>query len=150
MSRRGDDGQVAGIEGVLFGFLLFVLGTLVIANAWAVIDAKAATSAAAREATRAIVESSATSAEDAIADARAIADETLRGYGRSLGERGRFVAEVVDFRRCGMVTIEVEYDVPFAALPIIGGDARLFTAVGRHSEIVDPYRSGLPGEAACR
>lgn len=148
MSSRDDSGQVAGIEGVAFGFLLFVIGALVIANAFAVIDAKAAASAAAREATRSIVESSAATAEEAVDEARRIASETMAGYGRDLDERGRFLPERVDFRRCGRVAIAVEYDVPFAALPVVGG-GRLFTVVGRHSEIVDPYRSGLEGVAAC-
>lgn len=148
MTGRDDAGQVAGIEGVAFGFLLFVVGALVIANAFAVIDAKAAASAAAREATRSIVESSASTAEEAMDEARRVARETMAGYGKDLEERGRLLPEQLDFRRCGRVAIAVEYDVPFAALPIVGG-GRLFTVVGRHSEIVDPYRSGLEGVAAC-
>ena len=36
----GDAGQVGGIEALPFGLLIFVVGTLLIANAWAVIDAK--------------------------------------------------------------------------------------------------------------
>ena len=149
VNSRDESGQIAGIEGVAFGFLIFVVGALIIANGWALIDGKAAASAAAREATRSIVESDAATREEAVDDAVRIADETLRGYGRRLGERGRVVPEVVDFRRCGRVTIVVEYDVPFAALPIIGARGRMFTAVGRHSEIVDPYRTGLPGVATC-
>ena len=146
--NRGDDGQIGGIEGVAFGVLIFVLGILVVANAWAVIDAKTAASAAAREAARSIVESSGTRAE-AIAEARAIADETLHGYGRSLGERGRFVPEQVDFRRCGRVAVRVEYDVPLVAVPVISQRTKGFTAVGRHAEIVDPFRSGLDDRSAC-
>ncbi|MGV3758684.1 MAG: hypothetical protein ACO1PW_03960 [Actinomycetota bacterium] len=49
---RGDRGQVAGIEAIPFGLLIFVLGGLLLANAWAVVDAKLATDAAAREAVR--------------------------------------------------------------------------------------------------
>ncbi|HVM10172.1 MAG TPA: hypothetical protein VM345_17030 [Acidimicrobiales bacterium] len=149
MRCRGDAGQIAGAEAVLFGVLLFAIGSLIIANAWGVLDARAASTAAAREAVRTIVESRRTTAEAAVADARAVADETLRGYGRSLGGRGRFVPERVDFRRCGEVTIRVEYDVPLIVLPIAGGRGRGFTAVGRHTEIVDPYRSGVPGTATC-
>ena len=146
---RGEDGQIGGMEGVTFGLLVYVLGILVVANAWGVIDSKAAASAAAREAARSIVESRATSRAEAIADARVVADETLRGYGRHLGDRGRFVAEQVEFRRCGRVTISVEYDVPLIALPVIGGHGHGFTAVGRHSEIVDPFRSGLADSSTC-
>lgn len=146
---RDDAGQIGGVEGVTFGVLIFVFGILVVANAWGVIDAKAAASAAAREATRSVVETTQPSAEIALADAEAVADETLRGYGRSLGDRGRFVAEQIDLRRCGRVTMRVEYDVPLVAVPIIGGKGHGFTAVGRHSEIIDPYRSGLADRTAC-
>ena len=34
---RGDAGQVGGIEALPFGLLVFVVGTLLIANAWAVV-----------------------------------------------------------------------------------------------------------------
>ena len=53
---RGDAGQVGGIEALPFGLLVFVVGALLIANAWAVVDAKFATDAAARQAVRTFVE----------------------------------------------------------------------------------------------
>jgi phenylalanyl-tRNA synthetase beta chain len=46
----GDGGQVAGIEALPFGVLIFVVGALLITNLWAVIDTKIAVDAAAREA----------------------------------------------------------------------------------------------------
>ena len=146
---KGDAGQVAGVEGITFGVLIFVIGILAIANAWGVIDAKFAASAAAREAARAMVESTAPTREEAIESGRHTADETLRGYGRRLGARGRFVPETVDFRRCGRITVAVEYDVPLVALPIVGKHGHGFTAVGRHSEIVDPFRSGIADRSVC-
>jgi hypothetical protein len=48
---------MAGIEALPFGFLVLVAGSLLLANAWAVVDAKFAASAAAREAVRVYVES---------------------------------------------------------------------------------------------
>ena len=53
---RDDRGQVAGIEVLPFGFLVLVAGTLLVVNAWAVVDAKFAVDAAVREAARAYVE----------------------------------------------------------------------------------------------
>ena len=53
---RDEAGQAGGLEGIAFGLLIFVLGTLLIANAWAVVDTKLAVTAAAREAARAFVE----------------------------------------------------------------------------------------------
>jgi len=53
---RSQRGQIGGFEVLPFGLLLFVAAMLVITNAWAVIDAKHATSSAAREGARAYVE----------------------------------------------------------------------------------------------
>ena len=51
-----DCGQVGGIEVLPFGLLVFIVGTLLVANAWAVVDAKLAVTSAAREAVRSYVE----------------------------------------------------------------------------------------------
>src|SRR5262249_20666878 len=77
---RGQAGQVGGIEAVAFGVLIFVIGILVVANGWAVVDAKLATAAAAREATRAYVEAPSAEAADRVA--AGAATDALRGYGR--------------------------------------------------------------------
>ena len=147
--RRDDElGQVGGVEGVIFGVLVFVLGTLIVANAWAVVDVKGAASAAAREATRAFVESSAPSADAALAEADAVARETIEGYGRD-PDKLVVVAEEASLRRCGRVTIRTEYPVPLVSLPILGRHGHGFTAVGRHSELVDPFRAGLADRDAC-
>ena len=47
---------MAGIEALFFGLLVLVFGTLVVANAWGVIDAKLSAAGAAREAARAFVQ----------------------------------------------------------------------------------------------
>ena len=145
---RDEDGQVGGVEGVVFGVLVFVLGTLLVANAWGVIDAKSSASAAAREATRAFVESSAGSADAAFAEADAAARETIEGYGRDPAKLV-VVPEAASLRRCARVTIRTEYPVPLISLPIIGRHGHGFTAVGRHSEIVDPFKAGLADRDAC-
>ena len=62
-----------------FGVLIFVVGSLLIANAWAVVDAKLATTAAAREAARAYVESgSAAAGAGAASTGRSGCDRQLR------------------------------------------------------------------------
>jgi hypothetical protein len=143
---RGEHGQLGGLEGLAFGVLVFVMGTLVVANAWATIDAKLAAAAASREAARAYVEAG-TSAEADTAASNAAA-EALRGYGRDPGHMA--VHRVGDtFSRCDRVTFVVEYPVPLAAVPLIGRGRHTFTATARHSEVVDPYRTGLSGEAHC-
>jgi hypothetical protein len=144
---RGDErGQVAGIEAVILGLLVFFVGTLVISNAWGVLDAKLAASSAAREATRAYVE--AASADDALADAEAAARNAMSGHGR---QPGRTEIQMLEgsFVRCARVTFQVSHPVPLIRVPFIGSAGTGFTARARHSEVVDPYRAGLPAAAAC-
>jgi hypothetical protein len=96
---------------------------------------------AAREATRAYVEAPAGS--DPLALAEAAAQEAARGGGRDAG-RLRVTPLTAGFTRCQRVTLAVSYPVPAITLPWIGGYGHGFTATARHSEIVDPYRSGVP------
>ena len=143
--RQGDRGQVGGMEVLPFGFLMFVSVTLLLANAWAVIDAKLAVSAAAREAVRAYVES-----DDPDTGARAArqrAAETLDAFGRG-GERATIGSPTLDgeFRRCGRVTVRVSYDLPVVAVPFIGGLGRLQPVASSFTEVIDPFRSGLPSQ----
>lgn len=143
---RGDRGQVGGIEALPFGLLVFVVGGLLVANAWAVVDAKLATDAAAREAARAYVEApDATSAERA---AQAAARAAITGHGRD-GDRAT-VRPVgpLRFARCARATFEVGYEVPALSLPFIGGlGPSPLTVRSQRSEVVDPYRDDVPGEA---
>jgi hypothetical protein len=144
--RRDESGQVGGIEGLVFGVLVFVFGTLVVTNAWGVIDAKLATTSAAREAARTYVE--ALSAGDAGPAAEAAAREAILSHGRRW-ERTTLAPVEGVFGRCERITIEVAYDVPLIAIPLLGQAGNGITVTSRHSEVVDPYRSGLAGTAAC-
>ena len=144
----GEEGQVGGVEGLVFGVLVFVLGTLVVANAWGVVDAKMAAGSAAREATRAFVESGASTEDEAFVDADAVARRTIAGYGRD-PDKLTLIPEAASLRRCGRVTFRAEYPVPLIRVPLLGAHGEGFTATGRHSEIVDPYRAGLSDRSAC-
>jgi len=137
--RRDESGQ-AGIEALPFGLLTFVIGSLVVVNAWAVIDAKIAVSSAAREATRAYVESAVDA--DPLERADAAARETIRGAGR---DPRRLVLTPLSatFARCETVRFEASYRLPVVRVPWLGGFGA-FTARARHAEIVDPFRTGVP------
>ncbi|HVM00800.1 MAG TPA: hypothetical protein VM324_16035 [Egibacteraceae bacterium] len=138
----GESGVVGGLEALAFGLLTCMIGGLLIANTWAVVDAKFTTAAAAREAARAYATApDAATAEDA---AVAAAHEVIRGYGRSV-ERFTLPPPAGDpFGRCVRATFTASYDVPTITLPFIGGFAApTITVNATHSEIVDPYRSGL-------
>lgn len=143
---RGDDGQVGGMEALPFGLLVFVLGALLIANAWAVVDAKFATDAAARQATRTFVEG--TVPEDAMVEAEAAARDAIAGHGRDPDRAEVRPIGAPELVRCARATFEVTYTVPALSLPLIGGYGRApFVVRSRHTELVDPFRDGLPGDA---
>lgn len=142
MRWRDEAGFVGGFEALPFGFLVFVAGTLLLVNAWAVFDCHLAASAAAREATRAFVESGGTSSEAAQAGEQAATD-ALMGHGKSVN-RASVTWEGASLVRCQPVTVTVSYQVPLVVIPWIGafGSGGLRTSA-RHREIVDPYRRGL-------
>lgn len=146
---RGDRGQVGGIEVIPFGLLTFVVGALLVANCWGVVDAKLAATSAAREAVRAYVE-----APDAATGARtaeAAARDVMAAYGRNSSRTTVSISHEGGraWGRCARTTVTVRHPVPALRLPWIGGYGHAFDVVARHSEVVDPYRSGLPGAAAC-
>ena len=107
--RRGERGQIGGIEVLPFGVLIFVAGSLLLANAWAVIDAKLAATAAAREATRAYVEAP----DQATAEAAAFraANDTIAGHGRDPHQL-RLNNNDPTFVRCARVVYEAALHRP--------------------------------------
>jgi hypothetical protein len=155
--RRDDGGQVGGVEILPFGVLIFVVGTLLVANIWGVVDSKLAVDSAAREAARAYVEAGVVQAGDEPAAAAAATEAGLA----ALAEHGRDPSRARVWRsdltaptgeagyvRCARVTFSASYDVPALTLPWIGGYGQGFEVVSNHSELVDPYRDGVPGDAA--
>ena len=146
MTGDGEAGQVGGIEGLVFGVLVFVFGTLLVANAWGVIDAKLAATSAAREAARTYVE--AASEDEAEAAADRAAEQAITAHGRRWD---RTDVQLVSgrFARCERITMEVTYRVPLVAVPLLGQTGNGLTVTARHAEVVDPYRSGPPGTAGC-
>lgn len=142
----GDRGQIGGIEALPFGLLIFVLGSLLIANAWAVVDAKFATDSAARQAARTFVEGNDEAA--ALAAAQEAGRAAIEGHGR---DPERVLIEAIGelrLARCAQATFEAVYEVPALSIPLIGGYGTApFRVRSSHSEVVDPFRSGLVGEA---
>lgn len=144
--RRDEAGQFAGIEVLPFGMLVFVAGVLLVANAWAVVDAKLAVVSAAREATRAYVESPPEG--DPMSRADAAARSAIEGAGRD-PDRLELTPLEAGFTRCARVRFEARYSVPMLTIPFVGGYGSGFTATARHGEIVDPYRDGVPRGGGC-
>lgn len=129
---------------MLFGVLVIVVGALLMTNAWAVVDARMAASSAARETARAYVESDGDLAA-AIDTGRAAFEATSGLDPAGLAIR----ADGAAFGRCVRIVITAEITVPALTLPFGGGWGDGFEVSADHSEIVDPYRAGLEGEARC-
>ncbi|CAN5903792.1 hypothetical protein BH23ACT2_BH23ACT2_28250 [soil metagenome] len=145
-SPRLDRGAVGGVEVLPFALLVFVAGTLLIANAWAVVDAKLAAESAAREAGRAYVEAGdgATAASAASNAART----AIEGAGRDSGRLG-LTDNAPGYVRCTVVEHEASYRVPTVTIPFVGGFGDGITVRGRHREILDPFAAGLGPEQDC-
>jgi hypothetical protein len=147
--RRWTDerGFAGGAEALVFGVLIFVLGTLLVVNAWAVVDAKFATSAAAREAVRAAVETPA--GGDPESRARVAAAEALAGHGVDVDRATVTSSWGGRLERCAEVVYEVRLRVPALVLPGIDRRRTGFDVSATHREVIDPYRSGLELGGEC-
>jgi Flp pilus assembly protein TadG len=133
------------VEALVFGLLVLVLGTLVLGDAWAVLDAKMAAAGAARQAARALVQAPAGADPLAVADSAAV--QALSAEGRDPARRTVRVQGSLD--RCSRVTVTVSYRVALVAVPLLGQLGGYMPVSASQSELVDPYRSGLPGTAEC-
>ena len=147
----GERGQVAGIEALPFGLLIFVAGTLLVVNIWGVVDAKFAADAASREATRYVVESARLDRDPSTirAGAQAVATQTLEDHGRRRRPDVRIRPEDARLERCERIQVTVSTRVPAIRLPFFGGFGDGFEIVATHSELIDPTRSGVGGQADC-
>ncbi|MEO5679233.1 MAG: hypothetical protein ABIS47_06155 [Acidimicrobiales bacterium] len=144
--RTDEQGQVGGVEALAFGVLVFVLGMLGMATAWAVVDAKVAAASAAREAARSYVESdgSVTAWDDAVGRGR----EAFAGHGRSPAAL-EMPRPVERFGRCAPVTVTAVTNVDLPRIPGIRAVARRVRVQASHTEVIDPFRAGLGRGVAC-
>lgn len=142
---RAQRGVIGGLEALPFSVLIFVLGTLLIVNAWGVIDAKLAATAAAREAARTYVESN--GGATALGAAENAGKSAYESYGRD-PDKVELTPQSNGFVRCGRVTYTARTTVKAIKLPVIDGLGD-FTVEARHSEQVDALRSGLGRGNAC-
>lgn len=148
---RGEHGVVGGAEALIFGVLIFLGGSILTLNAWAVLDAKMSVTAAAREGARAAVDAPAGAGGDQL---RAIvatsARQALAGQSKdpdNLVGAPRVAGAV---QRCAPITVEIDYSVRGIRGPWFGSfGGSSIQVTGRATEVVDPFRSGLEGEAGC-
>lgn len=136
-------GFVAGSEALIFGVLILLSATIVILNAWAALDARFATAAAAREAVRAVV--MAPSDADLLAVATDAAAEAFTGHGRDPYDLEVVWAGAGDAParvRCGEVRFRVATSVPVLLVPR-WRQPPTFEVSAVHAEVVERYRAGI-------
>ncbi|MEX0952955.1 MAG: hypothetical protein WDZ26_03905 [Nitriliruptoraceae bacterium] len=139
-------GFVAGADALLIGVLVFVMGTLVALNAWAVVDARFAAAAAAREAVRAAVETPA--GADPHARAVHAGRAAYAAHGRDVDQLHLEPEGAVGLARCQRIRYRAVATVPSTIVPGIWSTGG-FEVTATHSEVVDPHRSGLAPGAGC-
>jgi formate-dependent phosphoribosylglycinamide formyltransferase (GAR transformylase) len=148
MSRHRDDeeaGFTAGLEALAFGVLVFVFGTLIVMNAWAVVDAKFATSAAAREAVRAVVQSERPDLTVTQLEARASAAARQAFAAHGYAVAPTLTDTTLRLSRCATVAVTVELEVAATVVPGLISPAT-YPVRSSYAEVVDPFRSGLEGD----
>jgi hypothetical protein len=142
--NRSERGVVAGLEGLVFSTLILLGGTVLVVDAWAVIDTRVALDGAAREYLRAYTE-----APDALTASRS-GDIALQ---EALADRPRLrralrvePPEATRFGPCSEANVTLTTTVPSIRIPYIG-DFGSTTVRVRHRELVDAHREVIPGAA---
>lgn len=142
-SIRALERGTGGVEVLAIGFLVLFAGTLLVASAWAVIDTKMAAISASREAARVAVEAPEGDVSRRASQAAIVA---WTAHGKTKSTLSFQLSGSLN--RCGRVLATASSVVKPIRMPWIGSWGSI-TVSARHSEIVDPYRSGLSGEAEC-
>ena len=135
---RNDRGQVAGVETVAIGVLVFVAGLLIATNAWSVLTTRQTADSIAREYIRAYSEQPTRLA--ALAAGRRAA-ETVRSSHR-IDPARLTIDEPTTFAPCARVGVTAVIRVPLARLPFLGAVGGYDVTVTQR-ERIDPYRAGI-------
>lgn len=135
--RRGERGVIAGGEGLAFGVLILLAGSLALINIWAIVDTRTALDAASREYLRTYTEQS--SAGEALLLGDASARRVLHSRGTRTKDLTITVEQPAGFGPCSAVTVRISATVHWFKVPFLDGfgDA-VVTAENR--ELVDAHR----------
>lgn len=145
--RRDERGFVAGLEGVLFAVLILLVGTLIVVNAWSVLQTRRTLDGAAREYLRAYTEGD--GPDDAVASGRRALAAVLSGESR-IGSHGPAVRidgpDPGRFGPCVEAEVAISAVVPAARIPFVGTFGSTTVRV-THTELVDAHREVDVGPA---
>ncbi len=134
--------MLAGSDGLVFGVLILLAGSLALVNIWSMVDTRSALDAAAREYLRSYTEQSSPAA--AAARGEAAAREVLDERRTPLHLLRIDPPDAATFGPCQPVTVAIEAEVPAARLPFLDDlGARRIRVTQR--ELVDPHREVTSG-----
>ncbi|MCX6524047.1 MAG: hypothetical protein NTX58_04650 [Actinobacteria bacterium] len=133
----GERGAVGGGEGVIFGMLILVAGTLVILNLWAILDARMALDTAASEYLRTYTEQQYFFQARVVGEAAAKDSLTQRGlspYRVSIQ-----ASEPQGFGPCAVAVVQLTTQVPWVRVPFLAGAGSTTVRVTQ-TELIDAHR----------
>lgn len=144
---RGERGQLAGIETVPLGILVFVAGTLLVVNAWAVVTNRTTANSIAREYLRAYT--NAPDRTEGLAAGARVARTVATAHDLP-AERVRLVVPD-EWGPCVVATVAVTISVPEVRAPFLGGFGTTEVTVVHHDRISGhrAERTGAGGTNAC-
>ena len=134
---RSESGQVAGVETLALGTLVFVVGTLLAVNAWSIVTSRAVADDIATSYLRAYTEGA--NATDARRDANRAAEAARTSHAFTADRVA--IDEPDHFAPCEMVTVTATVSVPLVRIPVVGAVGSTELEITRR-ERVDPYRAG--------
>jgi hypothetical protein len=135
--------MAGGLDALVFGVLIFVLGTLVVVGGWRVVDARFAASAAAREAVRAAVIAPVGAGADGMAAAaQDAAAQAVVAHGYEPGDLRLRTELPLSQTRCAPVRFHAALFVELPLLPRLGGVGSM-DVTATADGLIDPFRSGL-------
>lgn len=142
--RRSERAAVAGLEGVMFAVLVLVTGTLVVTNAWSVLQSRRTLDGAAREYLRAYTQ--ADGPGPAALAARSAMIDSLSGEGVPIGSVSFEGPDPTGFGPCASATVTLSRTVPALRLPFVGRISSTRVSV-THTELVDAHREMSEGRS---
>jgi hypothetical protein len=138
-AERSGEAGLGSIEVLPIGLLVMTVMTFIVMGGWNVVDAKMAAISAARSAARTTVETA----------SRAAGTRSGVEAWEASGRRDEITIDIDgEVSRCGRIVATAAASV--APIPV--GMLRSWKTIvvrSRHSEVVDPYRGTLDGEALC-
>lgn len=142
--RRSERGVVGGAEGLLFGVLILVAGTLVVLSSWAVLDRRIALDSAAREYLRSYTEQQDQASAEAAGRAAAITVLAARGTDPASVTITALTTN--GFGPCAAAAVQLTSSVRWLRAPFLDGDTGTgVTSVQvTHRELIDAHREVTP------